>query len=227
MWALRFRQIAFLICALICSAANAFAEDWAVVGASALTVYDMPGGAPIGTASAGDNVNVIEYSGQWARLSFVVNKVNVISGGGWVQSSGLRIIERRSYTGIKSCETEARSGAQICAIVSMSAITCEEDYETDFYEGCTGEVSCLIESEYKGSTGIDVDVTCTIRIKYKVQGSSAWSTEELEAHDSLRVVAGSRASARFEVRFDFSPYDKVVVAKLETATCKISGLELQ
>lgn len=207
----------------------------ATTTAETLNVRESPGGEVIDQLPRGTRVAIIDTRDGWAAITyFSRGEATDFSrgeatdaGSGWVSVQYLRRASGGTPYGYGSeCESEDRSGAEVCLNVSDASLDCDESYLGDYYDSCDVAISYRLETNHRGQSDIEVDVSCNAEISYERRDrygstsdySSNWFSHDLGAHDS---EYGS-----MNLHFSFSSFDEVVSAEIESVDCRIEDLEL-
>lgn len=125
----------------------------------------------------------------------------------------------------QSCQTEYETGARVCLSVSVADLDCDEDIYGDYYDDCEVEVDYSLETDYRGSSSINVDVECEAEISYESNSYLSKSDDEnfSESH-SLSSYDSTYNQADFD--FSFSSLEEVYSVELDDAWCEIQDTYL-
>lgn len=136
-------------------------------------------------------------------------------------------MQRRKAAGVSGddCETEYKTGAEICVSVSGVNIDCTESYGDDYYSGCEVHLEYDIETDYSGGSYLDTEVSCEVEIEYeKADYGSGWdSANDSDSHD---LYSHGNSSESMYFSFSFSSYEKVYKAQVTSADCEIDSVDL-
>ena len=136
-------------------------------------------------------------------------------------------MQRRKTQGVSGdvCDTEYKSGAQVCLEISDADIECNKSYMGEFYRDCEVEVDYELTTDYRGQSSINVDVECEAEISYKARESrnSSDSDDESESHS---LYANGSDYGSIDIDFSFSSYKEVYSVKLESVECELSSVDL-
>ena len=122
------------------------------------------------------------------------------------------------------CETEYKTGAEVCVSNLNVDLDCTESYSGNYYNNCMVELSYKVETDYSGSSYIDATIKCEVEIEYS--GRNTYSTNHesdsqrhshtLWAHDILRKTS--------DFDFDFWYYDEINKVEISDAKCKVADV---
>jgi len=123
------------------------------------------------------------------------------------------------------CETENRSGAEICLAITGRRFDCDKSFEGTSYTGCSLSISYEVSTDYRGQSSIDVDVECKASIDTKKrQGFSGYEPDRRD--ESHTLYASGSDSETVRLLFDFSSFEEVYGASVSTASCEIDDVSL-
>lgn len=196
----------------------------AITTAESLNVRQTPGGEVVDRLPRGTRVAVLQTQRQWAQVLYTGSPDTSEMKRGWVSSRYLFLM---GDTGLGStCETEHRSGAEVCVEVTDTDLDCEESYSGDYYSDCEVQVEYDVTTDYQGQTGISVEVECEAAVSYEARGSYD-SSESEDDYYSHTLYANGSDYGSFELDFSFLAYKEVYSVDLESAECSIQDLRLQ
>lgn len=134
-------------------------------------------------------------------------------------------IKRRQARGARGnhCDSEYRSGANVCVTVKNAELACSEAYDGSSYDSCRVEVSLYIETDYRGRGYVDGRVKCEASVS--TMGSSGYeSTQTNDERWSFSLYANDSSTRSIDIDFSFSNYDKVRKVWISDLTCRVRDL---
>lgn len=223
-----FRSIGLAGVLLLFSAGTLVSQDAiiATTTAESLNVRESPGGEVIAQLPRGTRVAVTTASDSWARIYFYARGEATELRQGWVSLQYLRRAPGgRSRAYGSECDSEYRSGAEVCLNVSDVSVDCDESYSGDYYRDCEVEIDYRLSTDYRGQSQIEVEVDCEARVGYKAR-SGVNSSESDSDSDSFDLYAGDSAFESMTLDVSFPMYKEVYSVELESADCEIDDLML-
>jgi hypothetical protein len=133
---------------------------------------------------------------------------------------------RASLASGNSCETESRSGAEICLSVSSVDFDCSKSSFGNFYDSCEATISYDLETNYKGRGYIDVEVECRVEIEYNGRGFYSSRSDSQNKDESSSLYANGSDSETLRFDFSFSSFEQVNRAKIISHRCEIDDVNL-
>ncbi|WP_157826488.1 MULTISPECIES: hypothetical protein [Halomonadaceae] len=125
----------------------------------------------------------------------------------------------------QTCETEYDTGAEVCLSVEMANLDCDESYDDSYYDDCEVNVDYSLETDYRGSSEIDVEVYCEAEIDYQSR-SGLRRSESDGYHESHSLGSYESDSGYVNLDFSFSSYEEVYKVNLDDAWCEMQSVEL-
>ncbi len=199
----------------------AAAQLMGITTAKSLNVRVEPAGGIVDSLSFGTVVFISDSKEKWLRVVYVKSGE---TKSGWISSQYVRLV--KGGAGTSDCETEYRSGAEVCLESVDASLECRKSLLGDEYQGCEVALEYELSTDYKGTSGLNVDVSCESQINYKGrntyfrQSGSDYSSE----NHTLYAHSSERGSAYHS--FSFGVFAEVYEVKLEDASCRIDGVEL-
>jgi len=137
-------------------------------------------------------------------------------------------MERRKRQGVSGddCETEYKTGAEVCIEITGVDIDCNESYAGNYYRDCDVTLDYEIQTDYKGGAYIDVEVECTVEIEYK--GRETYTTQSDSGYENRThsLYAHGSESGSMNFNFSFSSYNEITKVKISSAECEINSVDL-
>lgn len=130
---------------------------------------------------------------------------------------------RARFASSKNCETEDKTGASVCVSVINAELDCDKYIGEEKFSNCEAEVKYEINTDYKGSSSLSVDVKCESEIGYSGGNSGSDSEYKRNSHSLYREGSDS---GRASLDFSFSSYQEVTKVKLTDVHCKIDSVSL-
>lgn len=194
-----------------------------------VNVRSSPGGSVNGTLPRGTTIGVIGAKDGWAQVVYL-DRQDSIGKHGWISSNYLRLARpspsvRRGITG-DHCDSEYKTGSEVCVSVSDTSVDCSESYDGSQYDSCEVTLDYDVTTDYAGHAYLDVDVSCEVEISYSgrkmyMAGSDSDSQDE---NHSLYAYGSESNSMSFD--FSFGPFDEVNRAEIDSARCEITNVNL-
>jgi hypothetical protein len=134
-------------------------------------------------------------------------------------------IKRRQARGARGnhCDSEYKSGANVCVTVRNAELDCSESYDGSSYDSCRVEVSLYVETDYRGRGYIDGRVKCEATVS--AVGSRGYeSTQTNDERWNFSLYANDSSTRSIDIDFSFSSYDKVRKVRISDLTCRVRDL---
>jgi len=125
-----------------------------------------------------------------------------------------------------NCDTEDKTGAEVCLHISDATLDCKKSYDGTYYRACDASVSYQLETDYKGRSYLDVAVECEVEIEYRGQNTYSRRSDSNSDRKSHSLYANDSEHGEFDIDFSFSSYQEITQVKIENVTCKITSIEL-
>jgi hypothetical protein len=133
---------------------------------------------------------------------------------------------RSSFASGNTCETEPKSGAEVCLSITNVDIDCSKSYTGTYYRSCDATVSYNLETDFKGRGYIDVDVECYVEIAYNRKNYVSSSNDSTTKDVSTSLYANGSDSESMDFYFSFSSYAEVNRVRVSSHRCKIDEISL-
>jgi hypothetical protein len=202
------------------------AMDMGVTIAKSLNVRNQPKGKVIDSLPLGTPVGLLDIKGEWVRVSYFKGANTRKPKYGWVSVKYIRITSRRYTSSSSHCETEHKTGAEVCMGVSNADLDCNKSFSGNYYRDCEVELSYQLTTDYNGGSYLDVDVSCEVEISYRGRKgyiSSSDSDSETQSHS---LFANDSESASMDFDFSFMSSKEVYKVEIESAECQIDSVNL-
>jgi len=134
--------------------------------------------------------------------------------------------KRASLASGNSCETESRSGAEVCLSISNLNFDCSKSAFGNYYNSCEASISYDLETNYKGRGYLDVEVDCRIEIEYNGKGFYSTRSDSQTKDESSSLYANGFDSETIRFDFSFSSFEEVHRAKIVSHRCEIDAVNL-
>ena len=137
-------------------------------------------------------------------------------------------MERRKRQGVSGddCETEYKTGAEVCVEIIGVDIDCNEGCTDNYYRDCDVTLDYEIQTDYKGGTYIDVEVKCTVEIEYKGRQTYTTQSDSNYENESHSLDAHGSETGTMNFNFSFSSYKEITNVKISSAECEIDSVDL-
>jgi len=220
------RCFALIIFFLILASVSVNGIRIAVTTAKSLNVRDAPSGKVIDALPLGSAVGIASIYGTWAHVVYFKSGNKSSPRYGWVSTKFLKITSSGSASvSGGNCESEYKSGAEVCIEVSDANLECNESIAGDYYSDCDVEIEYKLTTDYRGHSSISVDVECKAEISYETRGTYGSSESDDESKSHTLYANGSDYSS-VDIDFSFSMYQQVYRVELESVECEIDSLDL-
>lgn len=194
-----------------------------ITTAENLNVRSAPGGDTIDTLSDGSVVGVLDVKGEWVNIMYLKGASVDRTYEGWVHGAYLQITS--GATNQQACETEYKSGAQVCLSVGKPDFDCDENFDGTYYDSCEVALNYELRTDYRGQAYIDTDVSCEVDVSYKSDQFYTKSDSDYSSNSHSLYSNGSDSGyANFSFRF--SSFDEVREVEIDSAECKIDSVNL-
>lgn len=174
-----------------------------------VNVRASPNGDVIGSLNAGTVVGVLRISGEWVQVIYLLAPGAKNVRTGWVGLKYITITSRSGSAGGDDCETEYKTGAEVCVTLTNTELHCREDYSGKYYRGCEVTVEYELSTNYSGGAYLDVEVECQVEIRYTGPGMYSWRSDSSAEDESHSLYAHGSDSDSFTFDFSFSSYNEV------------------
>lgn len=125
----------------------------------------------------------------------------------------------------QSCETEYDTGAEVCLSVNYANLDCDESYDDSYYDDCQVNMDYSLETDYRGSSEIDVEVYCEAEIAYQAKSGMKRSGSD-GFYESHSLGSYDSEHGYVNLNFSFSSYEEVNKVNLDDAWCEMQSVEL-
>lgn len=208
------------------------ARSYGKTTAETLNVRSKPEGQVVGSLPKNTVVTILSSRGGWVKiLSLSQGQKGVI---GWVSE---KYIEKDgnqsnqepssiSAVAYDQCESEYKTGAEVCIKVSNATLDCSESLFDDYYDNCAVDVTYILDTDYKGGVSISTDVTCEAEISYESKDSFVSSNLYENTRETHDVYAYANDRHYVNMSFSFGTFDEVLRVKLNSFDCRIDNVEL-
>lgn len=207
----------------------AFAQQFFSISGEGVQLRDKPGEKVTGTVKDMTFAKLLERSGEWARISFVVqDKIQY----GWVPMQNLgppnfdvpsaipAPAQRRALPASCHATYSSRSGARYCLQASAKEFSCDEAHGGGL-RSCDVAIEVTVFTDHAGITIATVDVVCKAEVDFQdrtgqslVRSGRGWSKMYVDIRHAgtVRVVVNN---------FVGSVFEKAAKARLARSSCDI------
>lgn len=218
------RKIIFCVLLWLTPVVMAVAMPVGMTTAQSLNVRSAPSGEVVDSLPMGTVAGVLDMQGEWLKIMYFEGGDTSRSREGWIHTQYLRLTSA-SGVGGSSCETEYRSGAEVCLNIINTNLDCREDLSSDTYRSCDVKAEYELTTDYRGQSSLGVDVSCDTEITHHaVNGMRRNSTESNWYSHSLYSHGSDWGYMDFSFRFN--TVDEVNRVKLDSVTCRIESAQL-
>ena len=141
----------------------------------------------------------------------------------------LKQIQERRSRGVSGddCETEYKTGAEVCVEVTNVDLDCDESLMGNYYDDCEVKVHYELDTDYKGGSYLDVEVRCEAEIEYTGRNTYGWSSESEYRNESHSLYAHGSNFNTITFDFSFSAFEEVMKVRIDSVHCEIESVDLQ
>lgn len=187
-------------------------------------VRGAPNCAIVDSLKAGTIVGVLTVNGNWIRAMYLTGVDAKSAKIGWINSKYIRITSGAPGRG--DCETEDKTGAEVCVDVAGASLDCDKGILGDSYSGCDVTIRYDLSTDYGGNASLDVDVECEAEIKYTGSGLVLPGDDSTTQNESHTLYAHDSDTGSMSLNFSFAPLSEVTRVKIDSASCRIDSVDL-
>jgi hypothetical protein len=138
------------------------------------------------------------------------------------------LIRRRRTQGVsgQNCDEEDETGARVCVSVTNAELDCHKNFDESAFTGCDATVSYAVSTDYRGNSSLDVSVECSVDISYSGRNTYSTKTDSESDESSHTLDAYDSETGDADISFSFSSFDEVTKARITSAECRISSVDL-
>ncbi|MDL0433684.1 SH3 domain-containing protein [Marinobacter sp. TBZ242] len=218
------RRIIFFALLWLMSMATAVAMPIGMTTAQSLNVRSAPSGEVVASLPMGTVAGVLDMEGNWLKIMYFEGGGTNRSREGWIHSQHFRLTSA-SGVGGSSCDTEYRSGAEVCLNIINTNLDCREDLSSDTYRSCDVTAEYELTTDYRGQSSLGVDVSCDAEITHQTVNGRRRSSSESEWFSHSLYSQGSDWDA-MNLSFSFNSFDDIYRVQLDSVTCRIESIQL-
>ncbi|NKB56965.1 MAG: hypothetical protein GKS00_11585 [Alphaproteobacteria bacterium] len=139
-----------------------------------------------------------------------------------------RELERRRLQGVSGdhCETEYKTGSEICVEISSGELDCNESYLGAYYDDCDVSLTYEVSTDYRGGSNLDVEIECQVEIEYSSRKTYLGGSDSNVQDESHSLYAHDSDSNTMYFNFSFGPFDEVTSAKVGSVSCEVESVDL-
>lgn len=149
-------------------------------------------------------VVVMESRTDWLRVVYMKGSK---TRSGWVSATYVRLAS--AALGSSWCETEYKSGAEVCIGAVDAALDCNKSFAGEYYRDCDVSIHYDLSTDYRGRAYLDVDVSCDADISYKGRNTYFSRSDSDSASESHSLYAHGSDYGSSELNFSFSSFTEV------------------
>lgn len=218
------RKIVFSLLLWLMPVVTAVAMPIGMTTAQTLNIRSAPSGEVVGSLPMSTVAGVLDMQGDWLKIMYFEGGDTSRSREGWIHAQYFRLTSASGIGG-SSCETEYRSGAEVCLNIVNTNLDCHEDFSSNTYRGCDVTTEYELTTDYRGQSSLDVDVSCDAKIIHHAVNSmrrssseSNWLSHSLYAHGS--------GWHSMDFSFGFNTLGEINRVQLDSVTCRIDSVDL-
>jgi hypothetical protein len=125
-----------------------------------------------------------------------------------------------------SCETESRTGAEVCITINNVRFDCDKNSFGNYYTSCEIVIDYDLQTNFKGRGYLDVEVECKAEIEYSGKNSYSNQSDSQRKNESSSLYANGSDSESIRLDFSFSSYEEVRKARISSHSCEIENISL-
>lgn len=110
--------------------------------------------------------------------------------------------------------------------VTGARLSCSENDCSHHHQGCNLEISYRLSSEVQPNFDVGAHVVCRARLDYITSHGYHLKSERCSSPAGHTLHQTDHIDSMIEVEFQFSPYEQVVDAQVESIQCHIEQAEL-
>ena len=204
--------------------AMAVAMPIGMTTAQSLNVRSAPSGEVVDSLPMGTVAGVLDMQGDWLKVMYFEGGDTSRSREGWIHGQYFRLTSA-SGVGGSSCETEYRSGAEVCLNIIDTNLDCREDFSSDTYRSCDVTAEYELTTDYRGQSSLGVEVSCDAEITHHAVSGRRRSSSESDWFSHSLYSQGSDWHS-MDFSFRFSTLREVHRVQLDSVTCRIKSVDL-
>ena len=137
-------------------------------------------------------------------------------------------MQRRRAQGVSGddCETEYKTGAEVCVGITGVDIDCNKSYAGEYYQDCDVTLNYEIQTDYKGGSYIEAEVECTVDIEYKGRNTYSTQSDSSNQEESHSLYAHGSDSGTMYFNFSFSSFNEITKVEINSANCEIEDVNM-
>jgi hypothetical protein len=216
------RRVAYLFArtAIIAVALSVPTVSLAVVTAvttAQVSVRQSPNGAVVGVLKPGTVVAVLKVAGEVTQIMYFPKPGAKEVKTGWIATRYLRVVSRGGTAGGDDCETEYKTGAEVCVTVTDAELDCTKDFSGEYYRSCEVTIEYDVRTNYSGGSYLDVDVECEVEITYTGREMYSSRSDSESNNESHNLYANGSESESMSFDFSFSSFNEVTRVRIESS----------
>lgn len=123
------------------------------------------------------------------------------------------------------CDTEYRSGAEVCLSITNREFDCQKAIFGDYYQSCEVQISYQLQTNYRGNSSVEAYFECSADISYSgknIFGGSDSSSERKR----ISLFANDTSRGTVNLNFSFAIFAEATRAQVVSTSCRIRDLNL-
>lgn len=190
------------------------------------SVRESPNGAVVDVLKPGTIVAVLKVTGEFTQIMYFPKPGAKDVKTGWIATRSLRVVSGGGASGGDDCETEYKSGAEVCVSVTDADLDCSKDFSGVYYRSCEVTVEYDVRTNYGGGSYLDVVVECEVEITYTGREMLASRSDSESNNESHSLYSHGSQSGSMSFDFSFSSFNEVTRVRIASAECRIDSVNL-
>lgn len=190
------------------------------------SVRESPNGAVVDLLKPGTIVAILKVTGEVTQVMYFPKPGAKDVRTGWIATRSLRVVSGGGASGGGDCETEYKSGAEVCVSVTDTNLDCSKDFGGEYYRGCEVTIEYEVRTNYGGGSYLDVDVECEVEITYTGREMISSRSDSESNNESHSLYSHGSESESMSFDFSFSSFNEVTRVRVASAECRIDSVNL-
>jgi len=124
------------------------------------------------------------------------------------------------------CETEYKTGAEVCVEIMGVNIECNKSYIGEYYRDCDVTLDYEIRTDYKGGSYIEAVIEFIVEIEYMGRNTYFTQSDIVYENQSHDLYAYDSESGTMYINFSFSSYQEIIKVEINSTECEIESVDL-